>query len=207
LLGGESSKEQIMRIPFTREKDVGKGLAFVGIGLGLTVGTVLLVRAWRRKLGDPVRRAITIGRSRDDVYGFWRKLELLPKFMHWIESVEDRGDGISHWKVKTLGGVSIEYDAEIIEDVPGHRIRWRSLPSATVANCGTVEFLDAPGDRGCEVIVEMQVAAPLGKTIASHEAAADLRRLKQILELGEILQSDASIHEAPHPAQPEGELP
>ena len=53
-----------------------------------------------------------------------------------------------------------------------------------------------------KVIVELQVAAPLGKTIAGSEAMGDLRRLKQILETGEIVLSDASIHEGPHPAQP-----
>jgi hypothetical protein len=52
------------------------------------------------------------------------------------------------------------------------------------------------------VLVEMQVAAPLGKTIAGAEAASDLHRLKQMLELGEIVKSDASIHKMPHAAQP-----
>ncbi|HTL34614.1 MAG TPA: SRPBCC family protein [Kofleriaceae bacterium] len=158
------------------------------------------------KLGKPLRRAITIGREPLEVYNFWRKLELLPKFMYWIESVEDLGNGISRWKVKTPAG-AIEYDAELVEDVPGHRISWRTLPGATVPHRGTVDFVDAPGGRGTEVIVEMQVAAPLGKTIASQEAGGDLRRLKQILEIGELIKSDASIHEAPHPAQPEGSTP
>jgi uncharacterized membrane protein len=187
---------------------LGRNLFAIGNVLGVTAIDVMHgVRESRRKMGNPVRRAITIGRTPDEVYNFYRKLELLPKFMNWIESVEDRGNNIWHWKVKTPAGVSIEYDAEIIEDVPGHRIRWRTLPNAIVPNRGCVEFLDAPGGRGCEVIVEMQVAAPLGKTIASHQAQGDLHRLKQILELGEIIKSDASIHKAPHPAQPEGETP
>jgi uncharacterized membrane protein len=186
----------------------GRNLFAIGNVLGVAAIDVLHgVRESRRKMGNPVRRAITIGRTPDEVYKFYRKLELLPKFMNWIESVEYRGDNIWHWKVKTPAGVSIEYDAEIIEDVPGHRISWRTLPNATVPNRGSVEFLDAPGGRGCEVILEMQVAAPLGKTIASQQAQGDLHRLKQILEIGEIIKSDASIHKAPHPAQPEGEMP
>jgi uncharacterized membrane protein len=104
--------------------------------------------------------------------------------------------------VKTPAGKSIEYDAEIVEDVPGHRIAWRSLPGASVPNCGQVTFYAAPGDRGTEVIVEMQVAGPLASTIAGAEAKGDLRRLKQVLETGEIVHSDASIHRGPHPAQP-----
>lgn len=197
-----------MGIAMRNSTSLGRNLFAIGNVLGVTAFDVIHgVRESRRKMGNPVRRAITIGRSPEEVYNFYRKLELLPKFMNWIESVEDRGNGVWHWKVKTPAGVSIEYDAEIIEDVPGHRISWRTLPNATVPNRGCVEFLDAPGGRGCEVIVEMQVAAPLGKTIASQQAQGDLHRLKQILELGEIIQSDASIHKAPHPAQPEGEMP
>jgi uncharacterized membrane protein len=160
------------------------------------------VRRQRQLLGKPVRQAITINRSPDEVYAVWRNFEQLPRFMTWVESVHDLGGGRSHWKVKTPAGVSIEYDAEIVEDVPGHRIAWRSLPGASVPNSGQVTFLAAPGNRGTEVLVDMQVAAPLGKTVAGAEAKGDLRRLKQILETGEIMKSDASIHRGPHPAQP-----
>lgn len=177
-------------------------LAGIASMIGGAVVVAVAVHALRRAFGAPVRQAITVGRSRDEIYAFWRKLERLPEFMKWVESVEQREDNISHWTVKTVGDVTLEYDAEIIEDVPGRVIRWRSLPNATVPVRGTVEFLDAPGDRGTEVVIEMQVAAPLGKTIASKQIAGDLHRLKQILELGEIVQSDASIHKGKHPAQP-----
>jgi uncharacterized membrane protein len=144
------------------------------------------------------------------VYALWRNFDRLPEFMTWVESVRDLGGGKSHWTVKTPAGTTIEYDAELIEDSPNHRIAWRSLPGASVPNAGSVMFLDAPGGRGTEVLVEMQVAAPLGKTIASAEAKSDLRRLKQMLEVGEIVKSDASIHKMPHAAQPyslsEGDL-
>jgi uncharacterized membrane protein len=152
--------------------------------LGVYVG----VRRARRRLGDPVKRAITIARPPHEVYRFWRDLEQLPQFMTWIESIRDMGAGISHWKVKTPAG-PVEYDAQITEDAPNRRISWRSLPGASVANQGTVTFLEAPGDRGTEVLVEMRVAAPLGKTIAGGEAQGDLHRLKQVLECGEITKA------------------
>lgn len=162
------------------------------------------VRESRRKLGEPVRRAITINRRPEEVYAMFKNFERLPEFMEWVESVEMIDSDLSHWRVKTPAGV-IEYNAETIEDVPGRKIAWRSMPDATVPNRGCVEFLEAPGGRGTEVLVEMQVAAPLGKTIAGAEAKSDLRRLKQMLEVGEIVMSDASIHKMPHAAQPSSE--
>lgn len=160
------------------------------------------VRESRRKLGEPVRRAITINRRPEEVYAMFKNFERLPEFMEWIESVEMIDEDLSHWVVKTPAGVTIEYNAETVEDIPGRKIAWRSMPDATVPNRGCVEFLEAPGGRGTEVFVEMQVAAPLGKTIAGAEASGDLRRLKQMLEVGEIVKSDASLHKMPHAAQP-----
>jgi uncharacterized membrane protein len=207
--------------PWTRVAGDLLDLAMLGIGLGnknvsrprtfgamgivagaLAVDTYAGVRQQRRKLGEPVRRAVTIARPAHEVYAMWRNLERLPEFMSWVLSVRDLGGGVSHWVVKTPVGTTIEYDAEITEDVPNRRIAWRSLAGASVPNAGTVTFLDAPGGRGTEVVIELQVAAPLGKTIAGHEAQGDLRRLKQVLETGEVLLSDASIHKGPHPAQP-----
>jgi uncharacterized membrane protein len=184
---------------FEKRRTVGAIAAVLGVtALDAYAG----VRLRRRMLGEPVRQAITINRRPDELYMLWRRLDQLPRFMTWVESVQDLGNGQSRWRVKTPAGGTIEYDAEIIEDIPGHRIAWRSLPGASVPNRGQVTFMPAPGNRGTEVIVDMQVAAPLGKLIAGAEAKGDLRRLKQVLETGEIVHSDASIHRGRHPARP-----
>jgi hypothetical protein len=47
----------------------------------------------------------------------------------------------------------------------------------------------------------MVVAKLLGLA-PGQQAKADLRRLKQVLETGEIVNSDASIHRLMHAAQP-----
>jgi uncharacterized membrane protein len=188
---------------YARERTIGALAAVAGVAaLDVYAG----VRRARRQLGKPVKRSITIARPPHEVYALWRNFERLPEFMTWVESVRDLGANRSHWTVKTPAGGTIEYDAEITEDVPNRRIAWRSVAGSMVPNCGTVTFLDAPGNRGTEILVEIQVSAPLGKTIAGAEAQGDLRRLKQVLETGEILKSDASIHKGPHPAQPSGKL-
>jgi hypothetical protein len=42
----------------------------------------------------------------------------------------------------------------------------------------------------------------LARLFARPQVKGDLRRLKQVLETGEVLLSDASAHRLPHPAQP-----
>jgi uncharacterized membrane protein len=147
--------------------------------------------------GIAVRRSITVARPQDEVYRFWRNLENLPRFMRHLESVEVRDDRRSHWCAKAPARTAVEWDAEIVEDEPGRRIAWRSLEGATVPNAGAVTFAAAPGDRGTEIHVELDYSPPggaVGATIAklfgeepSQQIADDLRRLKQILEVGEVV--------------------
>lgn len=163
-----------------------------------------------------VVRAITINRPRKEVYDFWRNFENLPRFMEHLESVQVLDERQSHWRAKAPAGTTVEWDAETIEDRPNEVIAWRALQNADVANSGSVRFKDAPGGRGTEVIVELRYQPPGGKIGAiiaklfgeepSQQVASDLRRLKQVLEVGEVVHSDASVHRGPHPAQPPRDL-
>jgi uncharacterized membrane protein len=150
-----------------------------------------------------VKRAVTIRKSREELYTFWRDFENLPRFMYHLEEVRVLGSGLSHWKAKAPAGTTVEWDAEVVEDRANERIAWRSLPDADVANWGSVEFRPAPGNRGTQVHVEIHYDPPGGKLGAliaklfgeepGEQVADDLRRLKQVMEVGEIIRSDASL--------------
>jgi uncharacterized membrane protein len=126
--------------------------------------------------------------------------------------VTDLGNGRSHWKAKAPAGAAVEWDAEITGDQPNELIAWRSLGNPDVNNAGVVRFTDAPGARGTEVHVDLRYDPPggtLGALFAkifgeepSIQIADDLRRFKQVLEIGEPILSDATVTDGPHPAQP-----
>ncbi|HEY0779292.1 MAG TPA: SRPBCC family protein [Gemmatirosa sp.] len=140
------------------------------------------------------------GRMPGELYDYWRKLEHLPRILQHLESVKELDNRRSHWVAKAPAGQKVEWDAEIINDVPGQIIAWRSLPGASVPNAGAVTFRDAPGGRGAEVKVELSYEPPLGKlgvAVAkmlgeepSVQVREDLRRYKQLLEAGEIPVSE-----------------
>ena len=159
-----------------------------------------------------VQKTITIKRTPQEVYEFWRDLSNLPTFMAHLESVEV-SNGVSTWRAKGPLSLSISWQAEVTLDQPGQSIAWRSVEGTkNVPNRGVVRFAPAPGDRGTEVEVELKYEPPvgaLGAAIAKlfgeepgQQIASDLRRLKQVLETGEVLHSDASIHPGLHPARP-----
>ena len=162
--------------------------------------------------GVPVIRTITINKSPDEVYAFWRNFENLPRFMSHLEEVHTDGNRRSHWISKAPGGTTAQWDAEIVDEIPGRMIAWRSLPGSEVDNSGTVRFERATGGRGTVVTVELHYSPPagaLGAMVAKmmgqdpgQQIAHDLRSLKQILEVGEVVNSDASIHDSMHPARP-----
>lgn len=143
-----------------------------------------------------VQRAYTIERDRQELYGFWRALENLPSFMSHLESVAELDERRSHWVARAPLGASVEWDAEIVEDLPGERIRWHSLDGADVRNAGRVEFRDAPAGRGTEVRVSLEYAPPAGRVgdvVArifgeqpDQQVRDDLRRFKQLMEAGEV---------------------
>ncbi len=148
-----------------------------------------------------VLRSITVGKSTEELYGFWRNLSNLPKFMENIERIDVLSEQKSHWVVKAPGGKTVEWDAVITDDQPGRRIAWETAEGADVKNAGFVEFKDAPGDRGSEIHAHIVYDPPggaLGELIAKLfqrepgvQAHRDLRRLKMLLETGEIADTEA----------------
>ena len=153
----------------------------------------------------PVTRSITIYKPTADVYAFWRDFEQLPRAMSYLESVVDLGGGRSRFTAKLPKG-SASWETEIIEDLPGERLEWRTVRGATLPNRGCVTFRPVLGGSATEVTLEMQIgrggAAALAALIAGPQMMGDLRRVKQVLETGEVVRSDASIHAGPHAARP-----
>ncbi|HSH21570.1 MAG TPA: SRPBCC family protein, partial [Candidatus Caenarcaniphilales bacterium] len=171
--------------------------------------------------GLRVRKSITVRRSPEEVYGFWRDFANLPRFMAHLESVEVIDERRSQWKVRAPIRGSVEWTAELTEDRPGELIAWRSLAGADVANAGRVQFELAPRNEGTEVRVEMEYAPPAGALAAvvarlaqeepSQQVAGDLRRFKQVIETGEVVRSEATAGDGgikQRPAQPpaDGEI-
>ena len=161
------------------------------------------------------KKSVTVGRPVEEVYAFWRDFQNFPQFMRHLESVSVLDDRRSRWVAKAPAGKTVEWDAEITEDRPNELISWRSLEGAEIYNAGTVRFQPAPGDRGTEVRVEFEYDPPFGKlgskiaTVFREEPGQqvrdDLRHFKQVMELGEIVVSDATKQRGMHPARPDGE--
>ena len=102
--------------------------------------------------------------------------------------------------MKAPAGRTVQWDAEIINEIPGELIAWRTLAGADVVSAGSVRFIPLGAGRGTEVHVRLQYDPPAGKVGATvawllgHDPASaireDLRRFKQIMETGEVPTTD-----------------
>ena len=155
------------------------------------------------KRGIHAQASCIVNREPDEVYSFWRNFQNLPRFMRHLESVEDLGDGRSHWVAKGPAGMNVEWDATIIADEPGRVITWRSLENSDVDNAGAVRFERAPGGRGTIVRVNLEynpIGGVIGAAVAKlfgeepeQQLDDDLRRFKQVMEVGEVVVSEATL--------------
>jgi uncharacterized membrane protein len=201
LIAARSSSNSRMRL-------AGAAAAVLGVGALDILAARRTQRAYNAA-NRPVMYSVTINRPVMDVYSAFRQLENLPSFMHFLDRVEQTDMTRSHWVAKLPIGGKVEWDAEIIEDIPGQVIEWRTVEGSKIKLRGRVIFTPAPSPHMTEVRVEMQLgftgvhpSTGLAKLFAKPQLKGDLRRFKQVMETGEVLYSDASIHRAPHPAQP-----
>jgi len=143
-----------------------------------------------------IEKHVSINQPIGEVYQFWRNLENLPRFMKHLKEVRTLDAKRSHWVANAPLGASVEWDAAIIMEQTDELIAWRSLPDAQVPNAGTVRFRALPAGRGTEVTVILEYMPPAGAIGAAfaklfgeepgQQVEGDLRRLRSVLEAGEI---------------------
>lgn len=132
-----------------------------------------------------IEKDIEVNAPLHSVYNQWTQFEEFPSFMDGVREVRQTDDTHLHWRAK-IGGKDLEWDAEIVEQVPDRRIAWRSISGKP--NAGTVAFepIDSARTRVCltmeydpEGAVE-NVGSALGVT--GHRVTQDLENFKEFIE-------------------------
>jgi uncharacterized membrane protein len=118
-------------------------------------------------------------------YDQWTQFEEFPSFMEGIERVEQLDDRRLRW-VAEVGGHREEWEAEITEQHPDHRIAWTARSGK--GNAGVVTF-HRVDDATTKVMVQMdwepegvteQIGSALG--MDGRRVRGDLGRFKELIE-------------------------
>ena len=119
-------------------------------------------------------------------YDQWTQFESFPKFLDEVESITQRDDTHTFWKVK-VGPVEREFDAEITEQHPDERVAWKSVGGDT-EHAGVVTFHKL-GDTSSRVTVQLDwepagllenVGSLVG--VGGHAVKKDLKNFKEFIE-------------------------
>lgn len=131
-----------------------------------------------------VEKSVVVDVPVRTAYDQWTQFESFPKFMEGVESVEQIDDKTVHWKAR-IAGVTREWDAEIVDQVPDQQITWRAVEGTE--NRGTVQF--APADGGTRVSVRLDYqpdgfVEKAGELLSFVERRVgdDLDRFKEFIE-------------------------
>lgn len=144
-----------------------------------------------------IEERLRINRSPSELYAIWRNFTRLPEFTDDLESVTTTGDGRSHWVAKMPGGKRVEWDAELVNDLPNELIAWKTVGHPDVAHAGSVHFDRAADGRATDMrfIIDYEPpAGRLGGLVATFtrlfgqspesKIRADLQRFKERVEAG-----------------------
>ena len=164
--------------------------------------------------GLSLEKTVTVNRPIAEVYQFWRNFQNLPGFMQHLATVQPDGPGRTHWVAQAPGGITFEWDAEMVEARENEVIAWRSLPGSDVDTAGSVHFKPLSHGRGTAVAVSLKYNPPAGKVgalVASllgqgleGKITEDLRNFKRYMETGELpsIKDQPSGRERPGADEP-----
>jgi len=134
---------------------------------------------------ETIEKSIEVNAPLSAVYNQWTQFEEFPRFMEGVEEVKQLGEKRLHWRVE-IGGKTVEWDAEIFEQIPDQRIAWRSVSGAM--NSGAVRFnqIDLNNTHVTltlhykpETATE-KIGDALG--VVSRRVEGDLKRFKEFIE-------------------------
>ena len=118
-------------------------------------------------------------------YNQWTQFEEFPKFMNGVESVTQLDDRRLHWKV-SIGGVTREFDTEIVEQHPDERIAWRSVDGTSHAGVVTFHKLSDTKSR-LMLQLDMEPEGLVEKAgdklgVVARQAKSDMENFKEFIE-------------------------
>lgn len=149
-----------------------------------------------------VERAVHVDRPALELYRIWRDFSNLPRFMKHIDSVACTDDLHSHWVAHLPGGAHAEWDSEIVNDVEGKLIAWKTVGDPDVAHAGSVHFTPL-ASGSTEVRIVFDYEPPFARTIG--RMVTHLGATPETLVDGDLQRFKGYVESSPEYARPVGD--
>lgn len=120
-----------------------------------------------------IEKSIDVHVPVSTAYDQWTQFEKFPEFMEGVKEVRQLDDTHLRW-VAEIGGTVEEWDAEITEQHPDHRIAWRSTGGRENAGVVTFHRID---DDTTRIMLQMDWEPEGLKEKAGSALGIDERRI------------------------------
>jgi len=136
----------------------------------------------------PIQQSVDVAVPISEAYKQWTRYEEWPKFMHRVDSVQQKDDSTVAFSTK-VWGVTKEFEAEIVNKKRDERIEWHTEQG--LAHSGVVTFHKlAPRLTRIEVSMDVKPDSLLekagrGMRFTKRAVRGDLHRFKAFVEMEE----------------------
>jgi uncharacterized membrane protein len=148
-----------------------------------------------------IEASVLIRKPREEVFGFYRDFRNLPRFLGDVMAVEQVDPTASRWTVQGPLGVRLAWTVKVTEERTDELIRYETVSLPLLATHWEINF--APGPQVGETEVREVMKAPLGglgraalaliRRFPDKEVAANLNRLKELMETGRVTDTSYSV--------------
>jgi uncharacterized membrane protein len=145
-----------------------------------------------------IESTVTIHRPVEEVFRFYRDFRNLPRFLGDVMAVEQIDSATSRWTIYGPLGTRVHWTITVTMERPNELIRYR-----TVGWGSAWELHFSPGREAGSTEVREVLRSPLGRLgraalaligkFPDEEVAANLRRLKQVLETGHVTDTSYAV--------------
>jgi uncharacterized membrane protein len=134
----------------------------------------------------PIQQSVDVAVPISEAYKQWTSYEEWPKFMHRVDSVQQKDDSTISFSTK-VWGITKEFEAEIVDKKRDERIEWHTEQG--LAHSGVVTFHKlAPRLTRIEVSMDVKPDSLLekagrGMRFTKRAVRGDLHRFKAFVEM------------------------
>lgn len=151
--------------------------------------------------GGTIEARVTIQRSIDDVFRFYRDFRNLPRFLGDVTAIEPLVGATYRWTIQGPLGVRVKWTVRVTEEVANELIRYETVTSPGLRTYWEIHF--APGPDAGQTEVREVMRTPLGRVgraalaligkFPVEEVSSNLHRLKEVMETGSVSDTSYSV--------------
>jgi uncharacterized membrane protein len=151
--------------------------------------------------GNAIEASVQIKRPVGEVFNFYRDFRNLPRFLGDVMAVEPTGPATSRWTIQGPLGVRARWTIKVTEECANALIRYETDTAPGLRTYWEIHF--RPGSDSRETIVREVMRPPLGRLgrvalaligkFPAGEVRANLHRLKQVMETGNVTDTSFAV--------------